>query len=79
MTVEIDRRLPSVPERDQARATLITRTRALRAEIQRYCDDAATWNRDHPREQINPDPDGQLARIAAGLDATLAREEAANS
>ncbi len=66
-------------ERDAARAALIARARAMRVEIQKIFDDAARWNRRNvpwKGAPINPDPDGQLGRILAGIDKVLAAETA---
>lgn len=59
----------------QTREQLVARMRKLRQDIAAIFDDAEHWNRLHPDEEpIDPDPDGLLARIAAALDASLARE-----
>jgi len=56
----------------QERAAILARARKLRADVQQAFDDAAQWNHIHPQEQpIDPDPDGQLARIRDGLDRML--------
>ena len=59
------------------RSSIIARAVAMRAEIQQLFDDAAHWNRVHAPwkgKPIDPDPDGQLRRIADGIDRMLARE-----
>ena len=54
------------------RETLLARARHQRQEIAEFFADVAQWNRQHPEEEpIDPDPDGQLAEIAARLDQTL--------
>lgn len=59
------------------RNQLIENARKNRNEIAQLFTDAAYWN-NHVRPPgvaaINPDPDGQLARIAAAYDAMLSRE-----
>lgn len=57
------------------RDDLIRRAREQREEIRLFFNTADHWNRTHPDEEpIDPDPDGQLARIAAGIDVMLAKE-----
>ncbi len=59
------------------RAALIARAVAQRAEIQQFFDDVARWNqRNVPwkGKPIDPDPDGQLQRLADSIDRMLANE-----
>lgn len=59
------------------RADLIARAVKQRAKIQQIFDDAAHWNRRNvpwKGKPIDPDPDGQLKRIADGIDRMIARE-----
>jgi hypothetical protein len=60
------------------RASLTQRARDLRAEIEQMFTDAASWN-DNARPPgvapLNPDPDGQMRRIADELDRWLAKVE----
>lgn len=59
------------------RAAIIARARKLRAEIAQTFADAEHWNRVHvpwKGKPIDPDPDGQLQRIAEGIDRMLAHE-----
>ncbi|MGE3889441.1 MAG: hypothetical protein AB7H81_23670 [Vicinamibacterales bacterium] len=59
----------------QTREAIVANASRLRREIDETFNDAAHWNRTHPGEApIDPDPDGQLRRIAEGLDRFLARE-----
>jgi hypothetical protein len=63
-----------VSDRETTRAALIDRAKKMRAEIQQIFDDAAHWNgRNVPWKgaPIDPDPDGQLARLAASIDRML--------
>ena len=58
---------------------MVRRTRRLRAEIEMIFTTAASWNDNSKARQqgaapIDPDPDGQMRRIADGLDRTLAAE-----
>ena len=56
------------------RAEIIGRARKLRAEIAQTFADAEHWNSRHvpwKGKPIDPDPDGQLKRIADGLDRML--------
>ena len=60
------------------RADIISRARKLRAEIAQTFADAAHWNSinvPHKGPAIDPDPDGELRRIADGLDKMLAGEK----
>ena len=58
-----------------SRQVLIARAEMLRREIAQNAIDVVSWNHQHPSEApIDPDPDGQLAKIAAGLDDLLTRE-----
>lgn len=63
------------------RADILARARALRQEIAEIFADYQHWNDNSPSraegaEPIDPDPDGQLRRIAEGLDRMLEREDA---
>lgn len=59
------------------RMRLLARSLTLRADIQQHFDDVTHWN-DHGRSPdeaaIDPDPDGQLRRMADGLDRMLTAE-----
>lgn len=60
------------------RESLLDRFRRIRADIASIFDDADHWNRVNPSHApIDPDPNGELRRIAVALDRTLA-DEAAN-
>ncbi len=65
----------------ESRALMVANARGLRAEIQQIFTDIASWN-DNSRARkegaaaIDPDPDGQLRRMADGLDKFLAAEDA---
>lgn len=64
---------------DDSRAALVARARTLRREIAQIFADAEHWNRVNvpwKGSAINPDPDGQLARLAGELDRMLAIEDA---
>lgn len=50
------------------------RAHKLANEIAQIFYDAEHWNRAHPGEEINPDPDGQLQRTHKGLAAFLQSE-----
>lgn len=58
------------------RARLLARARGIRDEIARMLADAAHWN-EHVRtpfeQPIDPDPGGEIKRLAARLDRMLAR------
>ena len=58
----------------EQRTALIERCRKMRAEIHQIFIDTNHWNATHPNEQIDADPDGELSRLADGLDRTLAKE-----
>lgn len=63
----------------KTRAELVGRAKILRGSIQQLFDDAAHWNRVHvpwKGAPIDPDPDGKLASIAAGIDRMLEKESA---
>jgi hypothetical protein len=63
---------------DPTRQQMIERAVTLRAEIELHFQTYAHWNDNvrKPDEQpIDPDPDGQLLRIAAGIDRMLATEK----
>jgi len=62
------------------RQAFVQRMRELRMDIEQIFIDAASWNenstaRKNGAEAINPDPDGELRRMADGLDRSIAREE----
>ena len=62
---------------NEERAAIIGRARKLRADIAQAFADAEHWNRMHvpwKGSPIDPDPGGQLQRIADGLDRMLANE-----
>lgn len=68
-------------ERPVGRDALIQRAKRLRTEIKQIFADAEHWNthvRTRFEKLIDPDPDGELARMASGLDRMLA-EQAARS
>ena len=70
---------PSPSELNSGRAEIVSRARQMRREIAQIFDDAAHWNSRHvpwKGQPIDPDPDGQLRRIADGLDKMLAAEDA---
>lgn len=57
------------------RGILVENMRHMRGEIEKIFIDAAHWSRLHPDEEpIDPDPDGELRRIADALDVALAKE-----
>jgi len=56
------------------RSSLIERTKQLRDEIKQLFLDAEHWNRLHPDEVIDPDPDGELAKLHQQLEEALRRE-----
>jgi len=64
---------------DMRRAALVARMRKIRQDITQIFDDAEHWNRVHPDEppltHEDIDPGGELRRMAAGLEMSLAREE----
>lgn len=62
---------------DDSRAAIVARARKLRGEIAQTFADAEHWNRVNvpwKGPAIDPDPDGQLKRIADGIDRMLATE-----
>lgn len=64
------------------RAELIERAKKLRAEIEQIFIDTQHWNsRNAPWKgpAIDPDPDGELRRLADGLDQTIAAAGEVNS
>ena len=64
---------------DNSRSAIMDSARKLRADIAQAFADAEHWNRVNVPWRgpaIDPDPDGQLERIAAGLDRMLAAEAA---
>ena len=57
------------------REELVDDLRTLRAQIAQQFLDAAHWNRSHPdKEPIDPDPDGELADLAAQIADILATD-----
>jgi hypothetical protein len=68
---------PRSPGATIERQRLIDRHIALRLEIQGIFNDCAHWN-EHVRQPheapIDPDPDGQLRKVADDIDAMLKRE-----
>ena len=70
---------PNPGEIDSGRAEIVSRARQMRRNIAQIFDDAAHWNSQHvpwKGKPIDPDPDGQLRRIADGLDRMLTAEDA---
>lgn len=65
----------SDPQGIKTREQITAEAKRIRKEIGDYLDDCDHYNRVHPLKPMDPDPDGDVARLAAGLDATLAREE----
>lgn len=66
-------------DRKATQAALIARAKKMRAGIQQIFDDAAHWNSVHTPWKgapIDPDPDGELRRIADGIDRMLAADGA---
>ena len=62
---------------DDSRAAIIARARTLRERIAQTFADAEHWNRVNVPSRgpaIDPDPDGQLKRIADCVDRMLAKE-----
>lgn len=64
---------------DRERQLIIDRARRLRHDIEQIFTDCASWNdnsvsRRNGAASIDPDPDGQLRRMADGLDRMLAAE-----
>jgi hypothetical protein len=60
---------------NDSRAAIVEKARKLRAEIAQTFADAEHWNRVNvpwKGPAIDPDPDGQLKRIADGIDRMLA-------
>lgn len=59
----------------KTRDELVEELRTLREEIRLTFGTAAHWNRTHPDEEpIDPDPDGELADMAAQIDDILATD-----
>jgi hypothetical protein len=61
----------------KTRSELLAQARRIRREIKQIFSDAEYWNmntRKPHEEVINPDPNGQLKRIANNLDAMLKNE-----
>lgn len=59
----------------KTRLEIINEVKRVRSECAQIITDAEHWNSTHPSEEpIDPDPDGELHRIIAGCDATLANE-----
>lgn len=64
---------------ENSRAVIVARARKLRGEIAQMFADAEHWNRVNvlwKGPAIDPDPDGQIKRIADGIDRMLAKEDA---
>lgn len=64
---------------DDSRAVIVARARTMRREIAQMFAVAEHWNRVNvpwKGPAIDPDPDGQLKRIADSLDRMLAKEDA---
>lgn len=61
---------------DMTRDEVLDAWRAQRREIAQYFDDAARWNasRGAIEGAIDPDPDGELRRLADAIDEMLQRE-----
>lgn len=56
---------------------LLQRARRIRSEIRQIHIDAEAWNAWHPdQEPLNGDPDGELGKLAVGLDRSIAEMEA---
>jgi hypothetical protein len=59
------------------RARIIGRARRLRAEIEQIFTDVASWNDNarHPDDAlVDPDPFGELRRLATAIDDMLAND-----
>jgi hypothetical protein len=70
---------PAANDDSRDRTAIINRARVLLADIEQTFADAEHWNRVHPYSMpIDPDPDGQLARIKAGLVRMLQAEARLN-
>jgi hypothetical protein len=69
--------MSEVSKRERERRKMLDRIRKGQEEIRQLFRDVAYWN-EHVRtpfeDRINPDPDGQLTRIAEACDRTLAAE-----
>jgi hypothetical protein len=65
------------PARDEAekvhRGMFINRARVQREEIEQYFRDGEHWNRLHPGEEIDLDPDGRMRQLASDLDGFITR------
>lgn len=62
----------------KSRKEIVDEARRIRKEISQIFIDVAHWNnnvRTAFEQPVDPDPDGQLARIAASIDRTLAIED----
>lgn len=53
--------------RRRERESLVARAHRIAGEIDQIFLDAAAWNARHPDEPIDPDPDGQLARVRSAM------------
>lgn len=63
----------------KTRSEIVAEAKRIREEIADIFAVAEHWNtcvRKPDEDVIDPDPEGQLARMAKGLDAMLAREAA---
>jgi len=53
------------------RADMLAKIQAAHDEIEQYFRDIKYWNWQHFGEEIDPDPDGQMAKIQAAYRRTL--------
>jgi hypothetical protein len=63
---------------DHERQALVQRMRQQRDEIRQWFYDIEHWNRLHPTDAFmldEIDPSGMMAKFAAALDLSLARED----
>lgn len=59
----------------KTRQEIIDEAKRIRAECQQILLDGEHWNNIHPNEEpIDADPEGQLKRTIAGIDAMLENE-----
>lgn len=60
----------------KTRAEVIADARAMLDEIELHFSSVAHWNRTHPDERpIDPDPDGQLRRVAENISHMLVNDK----
>jgi hypothetical protein len=60
----------------KTRAQVIAEAVRIRGEIAQLFSDTEHWNSINPdKEPVDPDPDGTLKRMAAGIDKGLKRED----